>query len=344
MKKLISAAIAVGLSASAASADVVIFKNGDKLTGTVVELIDGKLRLKSPAVGEVLIDTLDISTFSTDNLIDLQLADGSIVKQKVDSASDGRIAIIGPGGATEYDIAQLKSINPRTGWKGNIRGGLVVQNGNTKSEDYYLAFDVFNRMEQDRYTIGGNYNLSRSRDARNPDSDRVTTADNWRIFGQWDHFFDDKLYGYGRLQVDRDRIANLKYRISPGVGLGYQWVEGPVWNFNTEAGVGYVYEKYKDPGDDPNFDDTDEYVAVRLAYHYDRKVVDNLLIFHNFELLPSVEDPCRTFQVNSDIGLRANFTTNLFAEFKFEWRHDSQPAAGSQKDDLKYIAALGWTF
>lgn len=340
-RKILLAAAAMAVGANA-MADVVVFKNGDKLTGTVVELVDGKLKLNSPAVGDVLIDTLDIQTFSTDGLIDLQLADGVIVKQKVEAGSDGKITIIGIGGQTEYEISSLKSINPRTGWRGNVRGGLSIQNGNSKNEDYYFAFDLLNRTETDRYIFGGDYNLQRR---KNSDTgNRESTTDNWKVFGQWDHFFDEKLYGYGRVQVDHDSIANLKYRVSPGIGLGYQWHESPIWNFTTEGGLNYVYERYDDDDSDPDFDNDNSYIAVRGAYRYDRKLNDKVLLFHNFEIIPSIEDPVDVFTLTTDLGVRANMTNNMFTEARVELKHNSEPAAGSSKSDVRWIVSVGWAF
>jgi putative salt-induced outer membrane protein YdiY len=126
--------------------------------------------------------------------------------------------------------------------------------------------------------------------------------------------------------------------------LGYQWQEGPVWNFSTEGGIAYVYKRYDDDDADPEFDNDDSYIAVRGAYHYDRKLNDNLLLFHNFEIIPSVEDPVDVFTMTTDLGLRANMTANMFTETRVELKHDSEPAAGSSKSDLKWIVSIGWAF
>ena len=56
------------------------------------------------------------------------------------------------------------------------------------------------------------------------------------------------------MKVEHDRIARLDYRVTPGVGVGYQWVEKPEINFYTEAGISYVYENYID-------DATNQYVG-----------------------------------------------------------------------------------
>jgi putative salt-induced outer membrane protein YdiY len=153
---------------------------------------------------------------------------------------------------------------------------------------------------------------------------------------KYDKFWTEKLYGYATFKIEHDRIANLNYRLAPGVGIGYQWIETPSENFNTEVGVSYVYEDY-DPGDN------DDFVALRLAYHYDRKLADNVKFFHNFEILPSVED-LGDYILTTDIGLRLDLTEHFFTEGRIELQRDSQPAPDTQKNDVRYILGVGWAF
>ena len=67
-------------------ADVVIFKNGDKLTGKVVKLEKGKLTFKADVVGEVPLDLANISTFSAEEPAEFHLQDGTVIKSKVQAA------------------------------------------------------------------------------------------------------------------------------------------------------------------------------------------------------------------------------------------------------------------
>jgi len=341
VKKLLLLATALALPASV-WADTIVFRNGDRLSGTITEMSGGKIKIKSAVAGEVVVDSVDVATFSTDGLIDLQLVDGTIVKQKVDAVGDGKIAFVGPSGQQELPLGSLKGINPRTDWHGSIRAGAQLVRGNTDTDDAYIAFDINRRDPNDRYTAGGAFNWARQRAAG--EDDKVTTTENWTVFGKWDHFYTEKLYGFASIRVDHDRIADLEYRIAPALGLGYQWHESPVWNFWTEAGIAYVYEKYEDPEPaDPNFDDDKGNVSARLAYHYDRKLNDKVFIFHNLEFFPSLEDAGDFFFV-TDIGLRTALTSRMFAELKAEWRHDSEPAADALHNDMRYIVSLGWTF
>jgi putative salt-induced outer membrane protein YdiY len=191
------------------------------------------------------------------------------------------------------------------------------------------------RAEQDRITVGVAYYYGRQKD---PDSgDETTTVDNWFVAGKYDYFFTPQLYGFAGVRVERDRIADLNLRLTPSVGVGYQWYETPTFNLSTEAGIAWVYEDYEGRGSEDHF-------AARLAYHVDYAPHPAVLLFHNLEWLPSFESPIDDYNLNVDAGVRATLVSNLFAEFKVDVRQDSTPAPGREETDVRYLLSLGWRF
>lgn len=327
----------VAMSPLAASADEVLFINGDRLTGKIVEAADGKLKVKSDIVGEVIVDLSQVRTFTTDEPIELHVGEGNVLKSKVAAGPDGSVQAAGGGGVAAQAVAlkDVKKINPPpVKWTGAITASGLITRGNSHTDNLGIAIDAVRRAEADRMTVGAGYLYGRQRD--NDSGDQETTTDNWFVFGKYDYFFNDKLYAFASGRVERDRIAFLDLRLSPAAGLGYQWVEKADFNFFTEAGLGWVYEDFSNAG-------SDEYFAARLAYHLDKKFNDKVTLFHNLEYVPSLED-ADEFNINADAGIRATLTEKMFAEFKFEWKHDSEPAPGAHKNDLRYILGVGWSF
>jgi putative salt-induced outer membrane protein YdiY len=325
-------ALASALAAAPALGDTVILKNGDKLTGKVGTVAGGTMEFTSPAFGKVTINMADVESFTLDAPAEARMADRGPRQQVTGGDTDSFTTAAG-----QVPAANVKILNPPSEvWSGSIVAGLQIARGNTNTLD--ASVDIAAQLRRDneeindRITLMGEYNFSTS--GRGDES--TTTSDNWAAAAKYDRFFNEKLYGYANIGVEHDRIALLNYRLTPGVGLGYQWIEQPDMNFNTEAGVTYVYEDYENTGEEDS-------VALRLAYHYDNKLADNLLLFHNLEYLPAFDDP-GDFILRTDIGLRALFTERFFGEFKFEWQHDSTPADGTLKNDLRYVVGLGWNF
>lgn len=327
-----------GLAAAAASADEVFFKSGDRLTGTIDKVEEGKMTFTSKVAGKLTLKMEDIKTFSTDKPIEIALAEGGVIQQKVVAAADGQIAVQ-PSGVPQPQtvaFANIVKINPdKPQWKGIVTVGATLVRGNTESTTASVGGEAARRTDNDRITVGAGYVYAKQRD--NATGNDSTITDNWFAKGQYDRFLSKRNYLYGNMRYEVDRVADLDMRLTPGVGFGYQWIERADLSFTTEGGGSWVYEKYA------GANDSRTYMAGRLAYHLNKTFNDHVKGFHNLEYIPSLER-ADTFLVNTDIGLRAALTANLSLEAKAQMAFNSQPAEGRDKRDLRYILGAGWTF
>jgi putative salt-induced outer membrane protein YdiY len=278
----------------------------------------------------------EVATFSTDVPVEIRLADGTVRREQL--AAGEAEQVVGVDGQP-ISLSGIASINPPPQrWTGSVLVSGSIVRGNTHTEDLGVSINAaLRRKDQrhdDRTTLQGAYNFGQQRDETTGE-DEVNT-DNWMAAGKYDYFWTPKLYGYANMKVEHDRIADLNYRLAPGVGLGYQWIERPDLNVNGETGITYVYEDYITGGEE-------DHIALRLAYHVDKKLNDKVLVFHNLEYLPAFEDP-GDFNLTTDAGIRATLTETFFTEFRVEWKHDSTPAPDTSKNDYRYILGVGWTF
>ena len=54
--------------------------------------------------------------------------------------------------------------------------------------------------------------------------------------------------------------------------------------------------------------------------------------------------PFDDYDLNADVGLRATIVQGFFAEVKIQLRFDSTAARGAEKEDLRYLVDVGWSF
>lgn len=332
-RPLALAALAILALAIPTNADEVLFNNGDKLTGTVLSSDGGKLKIKSAVAGEISVDLKDVKSFSTDQPVQMRLKDKSIVHGNLAPATQPQ-TVVADGRTIGFD--DIKRINTRQEWTGSILANGSLARGNTHTEDLGIAANATLRRDDewhdDRFNLGTAYNYGN----QTVNGVHSTSADNWFAQAKYDKFITDKLYAYALIRYDHDRLAFLNYRLAPGIGLGYQWIESPAFNFSTEAGVSYVYEDYSNDGQQDR-------VALRLAYHIDKKLNESVSIFHNLEWLPAFNDPS-DYNLNSDAGIKAKLTGSLFSEFKVVYQRDSTPAPGAEKNDIRFLLGVGWQF
>ncbi len=329
--------LCAAVTTDVALADQVIFKNGDKLTGTIGSLDSGKLTIVTKVAGEVKVNLADVQTFSSDGPVEIHLKDGTVIHQKIANGDPGSVAVVA-GGALQpqqVSLAQVDTINPPpVKWTGSFSSGGLITRGNSNTEALNLSLDAVRRGVDDRITVGAGYLYGRQQDTST--GNKSTTTDSWFVEAKYDYFFTKKFYAYADARFARDRIADLNIRFTPGVGVGYQWVESEKINFNTEGGLSWFYEDFSNDG-------TNDHVALRLAYHFDYKFNDAVKVFNNFEIYPSLENLSQFF-LTTEAGVRASFTKTMFGEFKFQFNHDSEPAPDARENDLRYILGVGWTF
>jgi putative salt-induced outer membrane protein YdiY len=336
--RLALALCALSLISALARADEIQFTNGDKLTGKVVKMKDGKLGFDSKMAGTIAVNWADVATLSTDEPVTVQLEGGEILVDKLVAAEPGTVKTAGSESVTQQTIplASAAKVNPEpVEWKGAVLAGAELARGNTNKNAATVGIDAVRRSELDRITFGAGYASEETEDA-----DEVGRHSTKRkMFGalQYDYFFTKQLYGYGNARGEKDGPAELALRFTAGVGGGYQWIETDTLKWNTEAGLSWVSESFTDAT--PNND----YLALRLASNLDWVLYPGLTFFQYTRWYPSLE-ALDDQLVEASTGLRYKIWGDFFGESKVVFVWDSTPAESKRQEDLTYILGIGYSF
>ncbi|MBN2316643.1 MAG: DUF481 domain-containing protein [Sedimentisphaerales bacterium] len=321
--------------------DELHLKNGDRLTGKVVRMVDGKMLFKSDIAGETTVDLSNIETFNTVDPVEVHLKDGTSFNQKLLSARAGRFSV--EGGidlkAQEFAVGDVVSINPPPKpipkWTGDISAGLAVTRGNTKTETITASLNLMKRTDNDRTTIGVDY--AKGKQVDKDTGEKEVIEDWWRAKGKYDYFVSKKLYAFVDGRYEKDAIAELDRRVIIGGGAGYQWIETPEMNFSTEGGLASLYEKYD------NQTDSNSEISIQLGYHFDKQLAKNISFTNDLTYYPSI-DKFSDYFLTTTAGIRADFTERMFATFKVIFNYDVTPAIGAGSTDVKYFLGVGYRF
>jgi len=322
-------------------ADEIVFKNGDKLTGKIEQLTEGKMVFKSDVAGTVTIELSKIRTFSSTEPVEVHLSDGTVFRRRIVQSQSERFAIAGDAAlsAQEFALGSVASINPpakpAAKWSGSISAGLTSTHGNTSTDTTNASVNLTKRTEKDRTLLTADYAKGRQ---ENPDTgEKITTEDWWRTRAKYDYFFSKKFYGYLDGRYEKDRIAELDRRVILGGGVGYQWVESEEMNFSTEVGLATLYEKFN------NQTDSQSNLSAQLGYHFDRKLPAGLKFINDLTYYPSTEN-LSDYYLTTTAELRAPFSERMFTNFKVIFDYDATPAEGKGSTDTKYILGVGMNF
>ncbi|MCC5811664.1 MAG: DUF481 domain-containing protein [Ectothiorhodospiraceae bacterium] len=333
---------AIGLllaSAGMAHADTVVLDNGDRLTGTIIQVTGGVMEFRPEATRAAVTIPWDrIATLSTDQNMQVLLQDGTEIIGRAEKADDGRIRLISadldePVSLRTTAVSQIRGpdtpARDRVRTTGGLNVGGTLTRGNTRTEAYNFngAFEA--RTNVNRFRIDGQANQAKE--------DGELSRDNASGTARYDHFLSERIYTNTYVSLARDRFRDLRLRTSVGAGFGYQFFDTARRQLSAELGGGYVNEDYYDADNESN-------PAARWALDYEERLFDGgLRFFHRQEGLVSLEN-ADDFVVGTQTGLRFPLMFGVTGTAQVNVDYDNTPPSGNSKTDQAYIVTMGYTW
>ena len=212
-------------------------------------------------------------------------------------------------------------------WEHSVSAGVTLTRGNSETALFTADFLGSKKTPENEYSFGiaGAYGNNKS----------TETINNYKAFGQWNHLFDERLYGFLRADALRDHVADLDYRFTIGPGVGYYFLKDSMTYLAGEAGVAYETQhlgsKYEN------------FAVFRLADRFEHKLNDHARLWQSAEFLSQV-DKTDNYIVNVEVGVETAMTKSLTLKTYLLDSYQNRPALGRKKNDIQIVAAVGYKF
>jgi putative salt-induced outer membrane protein YdiY len=322
----------VGLSLPAAYAEQIVMKNGDRITGTVKTIIDGKLRIEPGYGDEFGVDLAAVASVDSDREFEVELADGRQVTAELPGADEEGRQILVVNGVRQTlvleDIEELKEPEEYFSWDSRVDVNATLNKGNTESNSGRIYGSSEVKWGDHRH-IGG---LTLARE----EIESVTTKEQTLLVYSYNWLFREDWFLAGNFSYERDPIRELDQRIIVGGGLGHD-----IWNdaaklLSIEAGFGYQTQ------DIENETETGSIAYWALRFNHDFFGGD-LSMFHNHNLNTALSGRDNTV-FKSNTGLTYNLTDSIYGNLQLVYDYESDPADGAENEDLALVVGLGIVF
>jgi putative salt-induced outer membrane protein YdiY len=213
-------------------------------------------------------------------------------------------------------------------WHSTVTAGLTLTRGNSDSLLAAAKFFTDKKTPVNEFSLGA--------DATYGSSSGTANNESYHGFGQWNHLFSDRGYGYLRGEGLHDGIADIKYRATLTAGLGYYFIKEASTTLAGEVGPGAVLERI---GTEDN-----DFTTLRLAERFEHKFNENKArVWQNVELLPQVDKPS-DYLVNAEIGVESALSKSLSLQVFLDDGYNSQPATGRKRNDAKLVSGITYNF
>jgi putative salt-induced outer membrane protein len=240
--------------ASAASADTVVLKNGDHLTGTV-EVSDGKdVTLKTDFAGEIKIQWSAVLELKTDKPIYVVTPDKKTVSGTVSTDGSNLVVHTANNGTVQVPLTQVtvvrssdveaayeKSLHPSLieAWKGGVNLGFAVARGNSETTNLTTGFAADRKTSNDEITL---YEASLYTSNDQPGGSVIAKS----ILGgaKYDRNFTKRMFVFVSADYAHDALQDLNLRQIYSGGLGVHIINTPNTTFDFLAGANYTRENY----------------------------------------------------------------------------------------------------
>ncbi|MFK7976201.1 MAG: YdiY family protein [Halioglobus sp.] len=220
--------------------DEILLKDGSRLMGAVTGARDGVITIDTGFAGTLSVAIDQVESLRSDNPAVI-LLDNDLVLQDAPLNIQGGQLVSGSGGS--YALESLKLVNPEPWelgqgyrWTGFANAALVMQRGNTESDELDFQLESVWRSTQDRYT----FRFS----GENDESNGEKSAENWQVTGKYDYFLEGPNYWGVQALAEQDKFADLDLRLLAGPYIGRQFYSDPAFSLSGEIGVSYVDEDF----------------------------------------------------------------------------------------------------
>jgi putative salt-induced outer membrane protein len=332
-------------------ADQVVLKNGDRLTGTIVDS-DGKtLTLKSVFAGEVKFQWDAVQEIASDEPVYISAKSGEVLvgtvtttdgKFRVQTSSSGPVTVPKDvvqsvrskekQAAYDAEVERLRHPKLLDSWGGVVDTGLASAGGNTQTFTYNLSAKAARTTAKDKISVYGLSLYSRN----SATGTSVTTASLVNGGTRYDFNLSDKWFAFGQLDLLHDRFQQLDLRVAPAGGMGFHAIKTPKTILDLSVGGGLNKEFFTSGLSRASGE-------MLLGEAYSHKFGKITTLNQSLQFFPNLTETGE-FRSVFNLGLVTQLNRVLSWQVTFANLYLSNPPVGVKTTDVILTTGLRFTF
>ena len=344
--------------------DLLVFVNGEQLTGTL-EKADGKtITFKSAMAGEITVAWTNVKELHSSQTFALlkpkmkltrKDAVASVQEGAVSAQAEGKtvaVSITSPSSTQTVPVGDLDRLIPTAefarglqptgltrGWEGTATGGLSLVRATEDATTFNGAIALARELPavdwlpaKSRSSLGYTQSYGTTSQAGTP-----TVKTNILHAGvEQDQYFSPKLFVLADATFDHNFSSNLNLQQAYGVGFGVNVIKSPRQQLDFKGSVQYEKQSFFDPST------TNNIVGASLSENYLRNLPGKLVLTEFGSYTPA-------FNVSSAYSAHINAALGfpVYKGFSFsvagvdDYLNDAP--AGSKKNSTQLITGITYT-
>ena len=327
------------LMAQAKVVDVLVLKNGDRITGEITKIWDEEITIEPEYSDEFNVDVPAVAYIESEREFEVDLADGRELIVTFPGADDEGNQIIKTGSGTEIlllsNMLELDEPEDYYDWESFADVSGDLKKGNTDSSNIKLRADTTLKLGDHRHI--GEFTLFREEVTDVTTLVNVTTKDQTIVSYNYNWLFNDPWFFSGLTTFERDPIIQLESRVTASAGVGLDIWNTPQRTLNIQLGVGFRAEEIGDESE------TSTVATWVLRYSQDF-FSDDFTLFHNQSIIPTISGRTNV-SYRTSTGIRYEITDLLYANISLDYDYETVPVDDTtSNEDITLLFGLGLEF
>jgi putative salt-induced outer membrane protein len=354
---------------SAAAADQVTLKNGDRLSGNIVSGDGKNLLIKTEFAGDVTIQWDAIGGIESTQNLHLTLKDGTKLSGKITTTPDGKFVVAGAAPAPAappsrdtivavrndaeqktFDIDAEKMAHPKFTyfWSGLFDTGLALTRGNSSTASYTLDGKGVRETPRDKLTLYANY-IFADNQVTVP---ATTTANLFQAGIRGDLNVGPRAFVYATADFATNQLQHLSLRQVYGGGAGYHVIKNDNTLFDIFGGFDYDKDEfgsysYVNTAPPPPIFSVASYTLnsaeAVVGEEFDTKMSKRMTLLERFSFYPNISHT-GDYRMQFNASLAVMMKTWLSWQTSFSDQYISYPPPGLKGNDLVLSTGLRVTW
>ncbi len=321
--------LAVLLFAGAALADdVLIMKNGDRITGKISKIWDGEIYIEPPYADEIKIAQDKVKTIDARRDFEFEMGEEKKFIGQLGVDAQGKQVLVRDGKETPLELSKVEELaEPQSPFEWKARADVNADSSSGNSDTTNALVQAYGMVRFGDHRHQGNF-------AYNYQKTDGTVGKNQLNLGyEYNWLFDEHWFFAAAAGYERDPVRDLDRRVSLGAGIGYQFYDDARRSLKTSVGPALVHEEVAG--------ETSETGAGFWKLDFRHRLYRDKFEFfyrHGYFVYTGGSKN-RVFDAST--GLRMDITDDFYTNLQFDYHNESKPAAGRKDTDTKVILGVG---
>ncbi len=335
----VSMAFACGPARAAPKTDVVILRNGDRLTGEVKDLTHGQLKFKTDTMYTVMIKWEEVESLQTNQYLEVELSNGLKYFGNAPEGIGSGMMMLAAGDDLEpwqLELAEIVRVVPieqgdlLDRLKGNVSAGYSYTKASGVKQ-FTFSGGLRARAKKHQWAIDGSTTVTQQKNQ--PNSER------FNVTGSFRRFLEDKRFWITWATFESNDELGLQLRSLLGLGYGRFFLQTSLHELAWLAGIAATREDYTGESSRESSE-----AVLGLSYYLYRFSPLSADIMASAVAFPSLTESGRV-RAEADLKTRYEIIKDLYFEIDVYYSADNRPGQEAAANyDYGVVTSLGYTF